>query len=97
MDPVLIAVLVLLAIAIAFVVQRVVAVHRRQAATGREELIGKTAITRTPLSPNGQVFFRGERWEAVSESGNIEENQTVIIMKVEDLILYVKKPDTAKQ
>ncbi len=94
MDPVLIAALVLLAIAIAFVIQRVVVVHRRQATTGREELIGKTAVTRTPLSPEGQVFFRGERWEAVSESGNIAENVTVIIIKVEDLILHVKKPET---
>jgi membrane-bound serine protease (ClpP class) len=89
----LVIVFVLVVLALAFVIERVVAVHRKQVTTGREDLIGKTATTRTPLTPDGQVFFRGERWEAISESGNIEENETVIISKIKDLVLYVKKPD----
>jgi membrane-bound serine protease (ClpP class) len=91
-NPGLIAVVtILIAGFFIFVVQRVVKVHRKQATTGREELLGKTVITRTALTPEGQVFFRGERWEAVSESGNIEANETVTISKVEGLTLHVKK------
>lgn len=93
MTPTLIIVLVLVVLVLAFIIQRVVAVHRKQATTGIEELIGNTATTRTPLTPNGQVMFRGERWEAISESGNIDENKQVIITKVKDLILYVKFPE----
>ncbi|MBN1366784.1 MAG: serine protease [Dehalococcoidales bacterium] len=96
MTATIIVIIVLVVLALAFVIERVVAAHRRQVTTGREELIGKTATTRTPLTPTGQVFFRGERWEAISESGNIEENQTVTIIKVKDLVLYVVKPDNNK-
>jgi membrane-bound ClpP family serine protease len=87
-------VIVLVVLALAFVIERVVAVHRKQVTTGREDLLGKKATTRTALTPTGQVFYRGERWEAISESGNIEENETVIITKLKDLILYVKKSDS---
>jgi membrane-bound serine protease (ClpP class) len=79
-SPWLIAVVtILIAGFFIFVIQRVVKVHRKRATTGREELIGKTATTRTALTPEGQVFYRGERWEAISESGNIEANQKVTI------------------
>ncbi len=89
----LIVILVIVVLALAFVIERIVTVHRRQATTGREELIGKTVTTRTPLTPRGQVMFRGERWEAVSESGDIEEEKQLIITGVKDLVLYVKMPE----
>ena len=88
---VLIVFIVMVVAALAFAIQRVVKVHRKQATTGREELIGKKATTNTILSPEGQVLFRGERWEAVSESGNIEANETVTITKLDGLTLHVKK------
>ena len=91
-NPGLIAIVtILIAGFFVFVVQRVVKVHRKQATTGREELIGKTAVTRTALTPEGQVFLKGERWEAISELGNIESNETVTITKVDGLTLHVKK------
>ncbi len=93
-NPGLIAVVTILIVGFfVFVVQRLVKVHRKRATTGREELIGKTAITRTTLTPEGQVVFRGERWEAIAESGNIEANVKVTILKVDGLTLYVKKSD----
>lgn len=91
MTPTVIAVIVIVVLALAFAIERSVAVHRKRATTGIEELVGNEATTRTPLSPAGQVFFRGERWEAISESGNIEVNEQVIITKMKDLVLYVKK------
>ncbi len=91
-DPWLVAVVVIVVAAVfTFVISRVIRVHRRQASTGREELIGKTAIVKTTLEPEGIVLFKGERWTAVSEEGPVEPGEVVIITKVDSLKLYVTK------
>jgi membrane-bound serine protease (ClpP class) len=78
---------------LAFVVNRVVAAHRRQAATGREELLGKTAIVRTALNPEGTVLHEGEIWTAVLDKGQAEPREEVIIKRFDGLKLYVSKKD----
>jgi len=97
-DPWLIAVVVIvIAGFFAFVIQRIVRIHRRQATTGWEELIGKTAVVRAALAPEGEVFFKGELWTAVSEKGRVKPGEEVIINKVDGLTLYVtKKPKKPK-
>lgn len=91
-DPGLIAlVTILIAGFVTFAVFRVVAAHRTRATTGREELIGKTAVARTPLEPEGLVFYKGERWEAISEQGRIEAGEEVVITRMDGLRLYVNK------
>ncbi len=77
----------------AFILSRVIKIHRRQASTGREELIGKAALVKAALDPEGIVLFKGERWTAISESGPVELGQTVIINKVDSLQLYVTKKE----
>jgi len=77
----------------AFVVSRVIRAHRSQATTGREELVGKTAVVKVALEPEGTVFFKGERWTAVSETGRVEPGEAVIITKVDGLKLYVTKKE----
>jgi membrane-bound serine protease (ClpP class) len=77
----------------AFVISRVLKAHRSQAKTGREELIGKTAIVKVALDPEGTVFFKGERWEAVSDKGKVEPEEEVLITKVEGLTLWVTKQE----
>jgi membrane-bound ClpP family serine protease len=76
---------------IVFAVERSIKVHRRTVTTGREELIGKIAKARTPLTPEGQIVYKGEIWAAVSESGDIATGSQVIIIKLDGLILYVKR------
>lgn len=76
---------------LAFTVTRVIAIHRRPAATGREELIGKTAVVKVALAPEGMVFFKGELWTAISEEGRIEPGEEVTICKVDGIKLYVTK------
>ncbi|MFC1928902.1 nodulation protein NfeD [Chloroflexota bacterium] len=76
---------------VAFVLNRVIRAHRRQASTGREELIGKTALVKVALDPEGVVLFKGERWTAISEEGRLEPGETVIITRVDGLQLYVTK------
>lgn len=91
-DPGLIAtVTIIIAGFLGFVVSRVIRAHRRQASTGREELVGKTAVVKAALAPEGMIFFKGERWTAISETGRVEPGEEVIINKVDGLKLYVTK------
>ncbi|MDH5695168.1 MAG: nodulation protein NfeD [Dehalococcoidia bacterium] len=76
-----------------FVVNRVIRVHRRQASTGREELVGKTAVVKVALEPEGTILFKGERWTAVSEKGRVKPGEEVIITKVDGLKLWVIKKE----
>jgi membrane-bound serine protease (ClpP class) len=75
----------------AFVVVAIIKAHRRQVTTGKEGLVGQTAIAKTEMDPNGVVFVRGERWKANVESGRIERGEEVIVSGVEGLKLKVIK------
>ncbi len=91
-DPAVIAtVTIIVAAFLGFAVTRVIKAHRRQASTGREELVGKTAVVKVALAPEGMVFYNGERWTAVSETGRVEPGEEVTITKVDGLKLYVAK------
>jgi len=89
-DPWLIAgVTIGIAAAFAFVIQRTIRAHRKQAVTGREELIGKRAIVKVALDPEGTVFYKGELWSAISDKDRIKPGEEVIITAVDGLILHV--------
>lgn len=91
-DPWLIAaVAIILAAVFAFVVNRAIRAHRKQASTGREELIGKRAVVKVALDPEGTVFYKGERWSAISDQGRLEPGEEVIITSVDGLMLHVVK------
>jgi len=75
-------------------VQGTIRAHRRQPFSGREELTGKTAVARTALNPEGFVFFKGENWTAISESGPVKEGEQVEIKRMDGLTLYVVKKET---
>ncbi len=65
--------------------------HRFKLGAGVEELVGKTAVAKTPLAPKGQVFIEGELWAAKSESGQVEAGEEVVITRVDGMTLYVTK------
>jgi len=94
MSPIAIVLVSICAAALlAFVVQRVVRAHLRQASAGKEELLGKTAEVEIALEPQGIVLVEGEHWKAVSEKGRVKPGEEVIITKVDGLKLYVKKKE----
>jgi membrane-bound serine protease (ClpP class) len=94
MNPIGIVVLsICVAGLLAFVIQRVVRAHRRQASAGREELVGKTAEVEIALDPKGIVLVEGERWTAVSEKGRVKPGEEVTITKVDGLKLWVTKKE----
>jgi membrane-bound serine protease (ClpP class) len=76
---------------VAFGVFKIVGTYRRQATTGKEDLQGKTAVVREALDPEGLVFYEGELWKAISDSGRIETGEEVIISRSKGLKLSVTK------
>jgi len=93
-SPWLIAAIAIIVVALfALVINRVIRAHHRQASTGREELVGKTAVVKVALEPEGTVFYKGERWAAISDKDRVEPGETVIVTKVDGLKLYVTKKE----
>jgi membrane-bound serine protease (ClpP class) len=85
------AIVITIALVFTFVISRVIRAHRRQASTGREDLIGKTALVKVALNPEGTVLYKGERWTAISEAGRVRPGEEVTITKVDGLVLRVTK------
>ncbi|MFC1941762.1 nodulation protein NfeD [Chloroflexota bacterium] len=91
-DPWLIAtVTIIIAGSFAFIVSRAISIHHKQAKTGWEDLIGKTAIVKATLNPEGTIFIKGERWAAISEEGTVKAGEEVVIKKIDGLTLYITK------
>ena len=89
-SPWLIAVVVgVVSVIVIFIVGSIIAAHRRPVTTGREGLIGRTAVARTPLDPKGTVFVEGELWKAQVEAGKVEAGEEVTVTGVEGLCLKV--------
>ena len=65
--------------------------HQGRVLAGREDLVGRTAVVEVPLAPRGVVLVEGERWTAISESGNVPPEEEVVISKVQGLKLWVTK------
>ena len=83
---------VVAASALLFIVTVTVAVraHRSKVDTGKEGLIGMRAEARTDIGADGQVFLRGEYWNARSEEP-IAKGEQVMVVAVDGLRLKVKK------
>jgi membrane-bound ClpP family serine protease len=89
-----IPIIILIFALLAFIVWRVVKTHQFKVQTGKEEMIDKIAIVKTPLNPDGMVLYQGELWSARSSAGKIEVGEEVVITKVERLNLTVAKKET---
>lgn len=74
-----------------FVVGMGLKAQRLKPSTGIESLIGKFGKTMEPLQPIGRVKINGEIWRAQSLSGEITENEKVIIKEIKNLTLYVEQ------
>jgi len=75
-----------------FIITLTVAVraHRSRVDTGKEGLIGMHAEAKTDVDVDGQVFLRGEYWNARSDE-HIAKGEKVIVVAVEGLRLIVRK------
>jgi membrane-bound serine protease (ClpP class) len=77
----------------AVVVGAAVRAYRRQPATGREGLIGQVGVTKSPLSPEGTIFIRGELWKAMCDE-RVEPGEQVEVTGLAGLTLTVRKVPT---
>ncbi|MBI2116788.1 MAG: nodulation protein NfeD [candidate division NC10 bacterium] len=71
-----------------FVVGAGVKALRTRTVTGMEGLIGEIGVVRTRLAPRGQVFLRGELWNAEGD-GVVETGESVRITGMDGLTLKV--------
>jgi len=65
--------------------------QKAKVVTGHEGMIGLVGKARTDLRPEGQVFVRGELWQAESLDGDIEKDTRVVVVESEGLHLKVRK------
>lgn len=61
---------------------------RQAPVTGVEGMVGAIALARSDVAPRGQVFVRGELWEAISESP-IRKGEEAEVRSVDGLTLTV--------
>lgn len=73
------------------VVSAILRSRRMPAVTGTQALIGRTAVVRSALEPEGQVFLEGERWTATAQDGPVKEGESVIVTGVHGLRLNVRR------
>jgi membrane-bound serine protease (ClpP class) len=71
-----------------FVVGAGVRALRTKTKTGMEGLVGEIGVVRTRLAPRGQIFLRGELWNAESES-EAEPGESVRVTGMDGLTLRV--------
>jgi membrane-bound serine protease (ClpP class) len=69
--------------------------HRNKRVSGSQGLIGEVAVAQTALLPRGKVFVHGEIWDAVSSS-DVSAGQTVVVARVDGLILRVEPLTVSK-
>ena len=82
---------IIIALVFVFVINRIIQARRRQPYTGREEFMGKTAVVKVALNPEGTILFKGERWTAIADEGRVKPGEEVVITKYEDLKLHVRR------
>jgi len=58
---------------------------------GASALVGRTAIARDDLAPEGQVTLGGEIWRAVVDDGPVSAGARVRVVDVQGLTLKVVK------
>ena len=71
-----------------FVVGAGVKALHSKTATGQEGLVGEVGVVRTRIAPRGQIFLRGELWNAECEQ-TIEPGESVRVAGVDGLTLRV--------
>jgi membrane-bound serine protease (ClpP class) len=73
------------------VMSAVIRTRRLPAYMGAQTLVGRWAIARTALDPEGHVFFEGARWRATAEDAPVPAGERVRVTQVNGLRLTVRR------
>jgi membrane-bound serine protease (ClpP class) len=76
------------------VVSAILRMRRMPSVTGSQALIGRIAVTRSSLEPDGQVFFEGARWLATAQDAPVPEGERVVVTGVKGLHLSVRRANS---
>ena len=75
-----------------FFITKAIETHRSKIKTGKEGLIGETAVALDDFDKKGKVFCHGEIWAAYNiNADTIKKDQEVTVVRVEGLRLYIKR------
>ena len=85
------AVVIIMSVVFILVSNRVVRAQRLRVATGREDLLCRGAVVRTPLEPSGTVLVEGELWQAELDRGKAQVGEEVTITAIQGLKLFVTR------
>lgn len=90
--PLLIGQSLIIGVLFAFFAYMVMRALKLPVTTGYEGLVGKQGRVTVPLNPEGSVMVWGERWKAISESGDpIAEGERVEVTRAGGHSITVKK------
>lgn len=82
----------IIGVVIIFIAHRAILVSfRKHKVTGKEGMMGQTAVVVKRLQPTGTVQVGAEYWNAVSGEGVIEEGEEAVITGMRGLNLEVRK------
>jgi len=87
---VILTVVAMIAATMTFLLTLVVTLHRMKPVTGVQGMLQEIGIAQTRIDREGQVFVRGEIWNAVA-SKPIEKGEKVKVLSVHGLTLQVEK------
>ncbi|MBN1315514.1 MAG: hypothetical protein JXA42_08600, partial [Anaerolineales bacterium] len=92
--PVVVGIAIMMGAFFAFVITKALGAQKKQVVTGMEGLIGATAQVRSELNPEGSIFFKGERWRAMSGDGStIPVGAIVRVVGKQGFVLQVEPVD----
>jgi membrane-bound serine protease (ClpP class) len=82
---------------LAVATRKTLAARRRQVASGRETLSGRTGVVRSWNGEGGQVFVDGALWRArrspIDEDGQLDAGDAVVVESVSGLTLAVRRAE----
>jgi len=79
------------------VASAVLRTRRAPAYLGAQAMVGRVAVARTALAPEGFVFYEGARWRATAEDAPVSEGERVRVTSVKGLKLTVRKDPAHEQ
>jgi len=67
-------------------------IQSKKPKTGSEGIIGLRGYAKTDIKPEGEVFVKGERWQAISyKNQQINKDEKIEVVGIKNLKLIVKK------
>jgi membrane-bound serine protease (ClpP class) len=84
---------IVLGILLVISIVAVVRSQKRAVAAGRETLVGRPGVVRTPLKPGGTVLVDGELWNAVTDGPHLTIGEPIVVTGTAELILRVRRKE----